>query len=335
MQAIFDKKKLLNESFLLLSLFLINFLIFIVTLSVFYILGPESFPDYDGYILLATFPDWSGASHLTEFISRFILESQFFGFSPKQRVDFFIIFVQLTIFIFFLFAVLSNPRNLYSITVGNAFYLPFFLTTGLRAAPLYYFFFLFCVSKTGKEINIANIILISLVGSLFHDSFLALTVLLLFSYTIFKLKLSKQILIIFLLIGMPIVFVDNVGFIANIIEIINFDLGRLLFYLDLNQYSLSKALYLFVILIMCLYYVSFRDFSYSTYVIFSFAIIIIISSLFNYVVAIRISIFTLLALFAFSSSLIFRFENRISNYILFTIPVCAFLYIFQLMLLIN
>lgn len=335
MLSFFNKGNVLNESLLLLSLFYINLLIFIFTLSVFYILGADSFPDYEGYLMLATFPEWAGSAHLTEYVSRMILESSFFGFSPKERVDFFIAFVQFTLLISFLFVSLTNPRNLYAITVGNAFYLPFFLTTGLRAASLYYFFFLFCIRKSGKRISFLEIILISLLGSLFHDTFFIVTTGLLLSYLLNKLKPSKRLLVSILLISTPIVLIEDIGFVTQIVEMINFDIGRLIFYMELNLYSLSKALYLLAILIICIYFISFRDFSFSSYVIFSFAMITILSSLFNYVVAIRISIFTLLALFAFSSSLIFRFENTTANYILFTVPICFFLYVFQFFILIN
>jgi hypothetical protein len=320
----------LKESQTLGVLFIFNIFLFVFTLYCFYLIGPSTFPDYPGYVKLATFPEGSGSEHVTEYLSRFILESKFFGFSPEKRVNFFIFFVQAFITIIFLYEALKNPKMLYSATIANSFYLPFFFTTGVRAASLYYIFFLFCARKSNnKVVGITDVLVISLLGSLFHDSFLIVTFGLLLSIFFNYLNLSKKLMAIILILSLPLVLIDDLSVVKTIIELISYDLGKFTAYMELNAYGLNKAIYLCLILLMCSYSIFVRDYSFSTNIVFSFALLIIFSSFINYVVSIRISIFTLSSLFAFSSALSFKFENSFQNFAIFTLPICIALYCFQ------
>ena len=320
-----------KESQALGMLFVFNILLFIFTIYSFYLIGPSTFPDYPGYVKLATFPEWSGSAHMTEYLSRFILESKFFGYSPEMRVNSLIFFVQVFITIIFLFEALKNPKMLYSATIANSLYLPFFLTTGVRAASLYYIFFLFCARKSNNiVVGITDVLFISLLGSLFHDTFLIVTFGLLLSIFFNYLNLSKKLMAIILISSIPFVIIDDLSFVKTIIELISYDLGKFTAYMELNAYGLNKAIYLCLIILMCTYSIFVRDYAFSTNIVFSFALLIILSSFVNYVVSIRVSIFTLCSLFAFSSALNFKFENSFHNFIIFTLPICIALYCFQL-----
>ncbi|PKH05307.1 hypothetical protein [Moritella sp. Urea-trap-13] len=232
------------------------FLLFIITLTVYYLIGGDKFPDYNNYLSIANGSvQWSKGTYLTEFLTQAIL-IQPIMIENINNVDILAFFVQMFIFILSMYYVRNNVNYLYPMVVFLSLYLPIFLTTTLRAAPLYFLFFIMSLKIFKSEVRYTHVFIFFILGSLFHDSVFIITGALIFSKLfvfIFNSSVKSYrylflISLLVLLVGSPLK--------EFIIQNINLDfLGERAVYLRGYEYSFMKMAYVLIINFLCLLFI--------------------------------------------------------------------------------
>lgn len=171
------------------------FFMILMVLGTYYIYGGYSFPDYQTYLKIAYSGFGEEGWYFTEYLSRYILYNGIVdGFN---RVDQLTVFVQVFFLVVITSIIIKKPEDLYTTAVFVAFFSPLFMTTVLRASPLYVVFFYMCIMHICRGVGIRHVIVISFVGLLFHDSFVVLTssllIMMFFQYKISGLRLIKLV----------------------------------------------------------------------------------------------------------------------------------------------
>ena len=255
------------------------------SIIVFWSLGPEKFPDFNNYILLAKY----NYTYLTEVLSNKFLTSSLLSDEATSRVIYYTIFVQIFFICFFsMFYVLNMNYSLFA-AYFIAYYGTFLMTTAIRASLAYLLAgFLLAVYLRNKQYKLAFVSV--LIASLFHDSalfvLLVLTTTFLFqkwiywcrSAIIFAIGLTISLSIFFTIVGFERIDVQS--------EI------RFVAYLNSELNSIVKLIFISLHLIL-LYFlnknVSTDSFTTSYVLVGTF--IIAACTIINHVVAIRLLIF--------------------------------------------
>ena len=215
-------------------------LILLVTIVLFWSIGPASFPDYVNYVRAASY----GYESFFEFIPQYFLVSNDLFDNPEDRVQFYFVLVHVvTVFLFCMITMLS-PKASFMQALYYSYYLPFFMTTALRGSLAY------LIAGTLVPIMIASgrryiTICCAVIAIFFHDSgvFSVLVILsIFFSRYVglynYKGHIKKGIILCFFtsLIWTKITF--DLGLFP--------DIGRFLDYINGSLNSYPKLLYIYL-----------------------------------------------------------------------------------------
>ena len=283
------------------ALSFVNISFFFIFVVVFYFLyGPEHFPDFQNYYRIASnaTSDTLVDGAIFENVSKGFLRNESFFSSPTDRIYFFSLVVQIVIILILMFCVAINGSNYSSALITAAYFFPLFFTTTLRASVTYILFFLMCYLVKLRRLDIFTFALITFIAIMFHDSGI-IFVGVYFTYLVlqrFPKELSQLLVLILglLVFASPILNALLIGFFSN------FDFLRFTsYFLDLS-FTLSKYLYLSCIsifVIMLNFFFKTKDTNLD-FINAAFMLLAMLS-LVNHVAAVRVSFFSIIAIFYF------------------------------------
>ena len=218
-----------------------NFMLFVFCTVVFWMVGANSFPDYMNYMTMAQ----DGYSFVSEWIPGYLIVSSDLFDDPEGRVLFYIIFVQVMLGIIFTSYALFYPKASLMLALYLSMYLPFLMTTAIRASLAYVIAGILTtlLINSGKKYwGLAAVV----VACFFHDSSIFAVCALLASYflgayfsfdrCLLGAKFVVGVCLILSFLGVELIF-DNELF-GN--------LGRFVAYLDGGLNSRLKVVYVFL-----------------------------------------------------------------------------------------
>lgn len=325
-----------NAKSILYSYFLAVFLSVVILL--YYMIGGEFFPDYHVYKKISD--GVINHNYITEFVSGYLLAGEGVEFLGFNKLDSFVAIVQIFSVFVLLFFCFFFPKYSYSILVFSTIYGALLLTTTLRAAPLHVVFLGFCIFFCRYGISYFSIVLFTLIGMLFHDSFILCTLAFLLYKIFFFISRYKLcvLLIKSLFYLIPIFFITGGAIKDFIVQLSGFEfLGARRAYLDADLASISKLLYCLVIYFLSYLSVSESErsncFSFNVlFLLTSFNLVFCLLFIVNNVAAIRFSIFVLTVILILRGGLFFQLEKKLVNGIMF-VPFYLALGFFQFYLL--
>lgn len=263
--------------------FIYTSMILVWSIVTFWILGPETFPDYVHYVGAASY----GYQSFFEFVPQYFLVSVDLFDNPKDRVQFYFFLVHVvTVFLFCMITMLS-PKASFMQALYYSYYLPFFMTTALRASLAY------LIAGVLLPIMLASgrrflALFCGVIACFFHDSGVYALVVMLLIYVSsyvdlynYKGHIKK---------GVTLCFFASVTWTTIILDVELFpDIGRFLDYINGSLNSYPKLLYLyfhifgiFILLRKCVF-----DPDLELYFLIG-ALVISIVALINHVAAIRL-----------------------------------------------
>jgi len=318
-------------------LYCTNIFFLFTTLLIFYIAGIDAFPDYHGYLVIANNKALGSGGFVTEFLSQYVLNSLLFGESPETRVYFFYFLFQTLIVLIFLTSIFLFKENIQGLTLLNSLYLPFFLTTGIRTALLcYIYIFLNCLYSRQK-ISFLSILFFIFCGILIHDSFMIISLILFISYFWSMLGLKANFLYFISFIFLPLILINPLGGIFNNGALFEgIELARFLTYLTADSYSVSKAVYIFIICLFSLL-ISFylRLDKFQQVLIYISVLSVSFISIINYILGVRLTIFLLIPVIIFGSRKFFGSPKNDGVFLISLTPLSFIIFISQYILLIT
>lgn len=301
----------------------------------YYILGGESFPDYKAYINIA-YNDFGGEGwYFSEFLTRYILYNDvMFGLN---RVDQLTLFVQLFFILITLALIIADNKNTYMVLVFVSFFSPLLMTTVLRASPLYVLFFFMSAVYFKEKLLMRHIILLALLGSLFHDSFfvISLTLFVVYLFCFTKVKFSNVFFKVILVLSFISIFLLP-WFISSIILFFQkLGLGARSVYINDDGFTLAKIVFLIILNVISFMYLSCENGSYNQKFIAT-SLTIVTNLIFSVgsTAGIRFSIFAFSYLFVVRQCFLFRFESyKLNNQVYCGSLLFVLLYLRYLLLL--
>ncbi len=326
-----------NAESLIYPYYTASFLALVIFL--YYNFGGSSFPDYAVYKKISE--GIISQSYITEFFSGYMLQGQGVELLGLSKVDSFIVVVQVLVFVLIIYLGVVYNEYSYSVFIFSCLYGALLLTTTVRAAPLYVLFLFWCIIFSQRGISLIQIFLFSMIGMLFHDSFILCTLSLLIYKTLFFFSRLKifDIGIKFFFYILPLVFIFGGHIKSFIVELSGFEfLGARKAYLEADLASTSKLIYC-----LAIYFLSLASVKQSlkenihkfdvNYLVFSFNFVFCLLFLLNNVAAIRFSIFIITLILIIKRCFIFNFERSLKNGVLL-IPIYLCLGLFQFYILI-
>lgn len=235
MEIILTRLKFNNAPWVLYASMILFF-----SIVIFWILGPESFPDYVNYVRAASY----GYESFFELIPQYFLVSTDLFDTPKDRVKFYFVLVHvLTVFLFCMISILS-PKASFMQALYYSYYLPFFLTTALRGSLAY------LIAGTLVPIMIASgrryiALYCAVIACFFHDSGIFSVAIIISIYFSRYLGLYKKKE--YIKKGIILCFFVSVIWNTLTVDIGLFpDIGRFLDYLNGSLNSYPKLLYIYL-----------------------------------------------------------------------------------------
>lgn len=217
-----------------------NFVVIFFCIVLFWVLGPSYFPDYPNYINAANY----GYNSFFEYIPQYFLTNINFIHSPETRINFYFALTHAITFLTFITITTFYPKTSFMQALFFSFYLPFFITTALRASIAYIIAGILVPIMINSKKNFLALIL-TIFSCFFHDSgVFSILMILTFSILIFFKNLNF-IRYIKLTIGLIFIF----SFFGNTLDLdINLfpDIGRFNDYFNDSLNSISKLLYIYI-----------------------------------------------------------------------------------------
>jgi hypothetical protein len=320
--------------------FYLSFLLVVLVLLIYYLIGGKEFPDYSNYLTIVKQGGYlfSPNEYKAEWISRFILRNPngLFG-SSFDAVNFLVVTAQLSFFLF-LFLV---TRSKYVSWSGSFYFClfsaPLLLTTAVRAAPVY--LIMTYLTIFSDKMKFKWFLFWFFLALAFHDTAILIGSILgvqkFFYSRIGKINLNRIIKLVLMLslvlILMPEFFTDVVRSLSTFV-----DLGIRATYFEVTiERSFIKRLFMLFILI-CVFLSMYRTkvihfFHFSVAAIYlaaSFGFVI------NEVVGIRMVLFVLYPFVYYNGG---TFSSPKSNALLRIIDgiISSFYFLFSMYKLIN
>lgn len=174
-----------------------NILLLLSAILAFWMIGPARFPDYENYVRAAA----DGYDSFFEYFPHLFFELEDLASEPGARVNYFIAFVHVLFIITFISLTILAPRQGFFLAMYLSCYLPFFVTTGVRAAFAYilggvaasiainagrkgvaiFFAVAACLFHDSAAFSVALLIGVSIIPGRARSSIVRLTVLFIFS----------------------------------------------------------------------------------------------------------------------------------------------------------
>lgn len=281
----------------------------VFVLTLYYVLGGNVFPDYFAYTNIAYNDFGREGGYFTEFFSRYILYDGLID--EINRVDQLVVFIQFFFVTSTLLAIFKNSKDIYIVIVFVAFFSPLLLTTVLRASPLYVMFFLMSIYYFKHKVTFLNVVFLCIFGSLFHDSFLIITIALLGVWftQFFNIKLGRTTLVYILLLSFMLVFLAP-AVLPVVISLLDFSvLGARSVYMSDSGFSGLKLIVLIILNALSFYFVRFESGTYNQKV--TLTILVFLTNVifaFGSTAGIRFSVFPFAYLFVVRGCFLFNFE---------------------------
>lgn len=288
------------------------FLIYSVTITTYYGLGPSSFPDYQNYVTISRGNQFD--QYFFEVVSRYLLTHDILPFRIMNRADVLMLGVQILFLLFLLFIAWKKTKFVSSTVIFASIFFPFLLTTAMRGAPVYLAFF--CLAHIWSENRIGLIkftLLILLAGLLFHDSGVVLAINVLATYPLLKFSIQKRWIVrICIIISLILVNFDASGIFST--EIFELAGARSVYFLVEDQRSFAKIAFMNLLILATYLYcrdpeVRVRDKKVASVLILTNSLLFIVAP----VAAMRYSFYVLIFLFSTRHVALFGLEKNSRN----------------------